>query len=288
MPRRGFTLIELLVVIAIIALLIGILLPSLGSARNAARGAVNLANLRSIGQGGDLYINDHEKFMPFRLPSGQYHEASGRHRARWHWTVGEYVGQPWRPQNADEVFTFENDDYIPRIDNKVFMNPRHRVEMFRETDGRVKALRNGSYGYNYHYLGNTRDVSGPGTPSNYPVRLGEIVMPSTTVAFADSLGNQNTSLSDGLRIHAYTLDPPRLDTANNGALKFAQSSGQSPAETQPGGKSTVAWVDGHADLRTLEELGYNVADADFNQVVEDSGDNSLWNGQGFDKGATGP
>jgi len=55
--RRGFTLIELLVVIAIIALLIGILLPSLRSGRDAARAGVCLSNQRSLVSAWMLYAN---------------------------------------------------------------------------------------------------------------------------------------------------------------------------------------------------------------------------------------
>ncbi|TVQ31572.1 MAG: prepilin-type N-terminal cleavage/methylation domain-containing protein [Phycisphaeraceae bacterium] len=54
--RNGFTLIELLIVISIIALLIGILVPVLGTARDAARQAVCGANLRQIGIASESYI----------------------------------------------------------------------------------------------------------------------------------------------------------------------------------------------------------------------------------------
>lgn len=59
--HHGFTLIELLVVVAIIALLISVLLPSLSQAREQAKSAVCLSNLRSIGTSMNTYANDDDK-----------------------------------------------------------------------------------------------------------------------------------------------------------------------------------------------------------------------------------
>ncbi|MEM1012289.1 MAG: type II secretion system protein [Planctomycetota bacterium] len=63
----AFTLIELLVVIGIVALLIGLLLPTLSRSVDAARGTVDAANLRSIAAASLGYAHEQDASLPFGL-----------------------------------------------------------------------------------------------------------------------------------------------------------------------------------------------------------------------------
>src|SRR5213080_4811739 len=88
--RRGFTLIELLVVIAIIAILAAILFPVFAQARDKARMATCISNMRQIGSALMMYVQDYDETYPYI----RFHEWSaerGTHCYVWRNAIRPYL-----------------------------------------------------------------------------------------------------------------------------------------------------------------------------------------------------
>lgn len=88
---RGFTLIELLVVISIVALLVAILLPALGRAREVAIRMQCLTNQRQMSLATFMYLNDSEHTMPTK----NWHAAK---------LLDSYLGYPDDFANNQKVY----------------------------------------------------------------------------------------------------------------------------------------------------------------------------------------
>jgi len=245
---RGFTLIELLVVVAIIAILLAVLLPSLGRGRQQARAVQCLAQVREVARGLALYHNERRCYPPH-----DWTRIDGPSR-RWMDIVGDYLAG-LRVQACPSV-------------------PDWTVG------------RNNSLGYNYKYLGSSRHKEAEGSPywplETFPVR--EVRSPASTIAVADCDGTgwekpwaPDPPRGDGdiarFGNAGYLLDPtfiPLRSLVSEGHTTtepYAFMNFRSYLGPRHSGRASAAYVDGHAGL--LEpRVAYR--------------DNALWKGLGFD------
>jgi prepilin-type N-terminal cleavage/methylation domain-containing protein/prepilin-type processing-associated H-X9-DG protein len=287
-PARGFSLIELLVVIAIIALLISILIPTLAGARRASRSTQCLSNLRQLVVGWNLYADGNREVMvPHRAPNlaggaanpANLHDVGNglKIRPTWIARMGASVGlYPFHEPSQTDT----RQDY----DHKVFVCPV--VPMWTDE-------RNGAYGYNYQFLGNSR-LTGE-RYRNYPVSRSRIFTASGTLVAADSMGtaaavaraqrlpyvNEGTGHAE-LGNEGFIIDPPRLTPLSD----MATASHRSAVDPRHDRRVNAVFADGHARTVTPGGLGY-ITDAEGRYLVLGSGDpeqhNGLFSGTGRDE-----
>lgn len=312
LPAHGFTLVEMLVVIGIILVLMTLLLPAIVRSREAARSVQCQSNLRQLYLGLAQFRDAKGNYPPYRWEDPSVVNQYGVVRPRWQWIVGDYLGRP--VQNPDAIASAGASDTtytnVP-LDNEIFFDPA-----LSDVDPALtnsKSIRNGAYGYNFQYLGNSRNlVDGDmSTPMlNYPVR--RVKDDTRTIAFGDSRGG---AVPHGG--HSMTLDPPHMRPRQSGVVDSPSPSRAagfdpygpdetgtdiqiyfSPAEARHNGRANVVFLDGHCESLTLEDMGYKL---DGNGAPQPQpanlsysfpqnplsalswGDNRLWTGAGLDE-----
>lgn len=235
MRPRGFTLIELLVVISIIALLIGILLPALAAAREAAKQSQCLSNERQTGIAMFSYAADFTDELPAvqRMMYGQMREFLGLGNAvvdtsytQYPWGMGLLVAAR---NNGQEI----GGHYMSTADT-----------LFCPLDENYRPLRSESG------PGWAPPLSSPTYPRPGNTSYMHYYIPESGRTYG---GTIVTSYSDHVRQNTALSDPKSVIVQDLGAW-YTPSLTTYPF-SHPDGWNSL-WIDGHAKYVKQSDLGY--------------------------------
>lgn len=228
MKSRAFTLIELLVVVAVIALLIAIMLPSLGAARERARTVTCASNLRELSAAALIYAGYNQDSFPLaRDASADWDFALATDAA------GNSVLAPgilWRASGPPDAAT----------GGGTVM----RIQQCPSYTGRSATLTDPYTGYNYNtsYVG-----KGVGESIVRPARLGDLRKSSATALFGD--GGYYGGVTDKFMRspEPYPQSPDTLTALTRAAGTQAYRHGRN--------MTNVGFADGHAEAWTMRSNG---------------------------------
>lgn len=233
MPRnlaRGFTLIELLVVVAIIALLVGILLPALGSARDSARSVLCISNLRTLAMTTQQFAEDHDGDLP------KSSHSAGFNALPWAATLYEPI-----TGRAFEGSSYSWDDAgWWEATNTHYRCPHDRRESPIAQPGLPFSLPALSYGLNAYFELTSREID-PSKPGNNIRatwgKLASIPRPSGTVLMGELVDSVSRD-----HIMAHFWRTMGVNPESEVAMHRHHESG-----------SGYAWLDGHASTDAFSE-----------------------------------
>ncbi len=260
---HGFTLIELLVSVAIIALLVGVLLPALGSARRSGQAAVCGSNIRQLTMANLAYTNDNANHLALAAKDLWHPNLE-----RWH-GKRDIINAPFEPYRSDMASYFGESGQVKHCPN--FDKGFDYQTGFEDGCG--------GYGYNASYLGGRCDLYGTSPiAAQNSARVGDINTPVYTVMFTDCA----YIISRDYTKAAYSFCEPPFWQLNTGP-----PSNMRPDPTidfRHTNTTTAAWSDGHINRQQLtfsvdyQTHSYVTANESFKQNVGWFGpeDNSLF------------